>query len=185
MISAYFRNNAADYKKMCAFHLLVARGIRSYISTILFAAVAVAFLVPGILLKSAEFCIGAAVLAALAAAWPFIFVAFQNSRVTKRLRANPEYEKTEQFFSFDESGLSLKLRRAGREEAHDIPYDKIARIYERRDRFYIYIGVSQALIVKKADIEEGKTDELAFLFRTTGKRFREKKKLRRKSEKES
>lgn len=169
-VNACHRNSGADYKRMNAFHLLVARGVRSYATTIVFGAAAIAFLSIALAVKNYTLLVGAAVLLLLAAAWPFLMLALQNGKISKYLRENPNYERAEQFFTFHESGFHLKIRANGREEEHDIPYDAVLRIYERPDRFYIYIGRAQALILKADEIEGG-GESLVPLFAKLGKRF--------------
>lgn len=170
-VNAHHRNSVADYKRMNAFHLLVARGVRTYVSTIVFGIAAFAFLLIALIVKNYTFLAGAAALFLLAAAWPFITLAMQNGKISKYLRENRTYEKSEQFFTFGESGFHLKICADGREEEYDIPYEQVLRIYERADRFYIYIGRAQALILKKDEIEGGGT-ALTPLFVPLGKRFR-------------
>lgn len=92
-----------------------------------------------------------------------------------------EFFKDAAVFCFDENSVTLKLKAGDREEEYEIPYEQIAGIYERKDLFYVYIGKTQALIVPKENLEGGSADDLAQLFRKTGKRFKEKKSLRKKT----
>lgn len=170
-IHAHHKNSAEDYKQMNAFHLLVARGVRTYVSPIVFAAAAVVFLLIALLVKNYTFLAGSIVLFLLAAAWPFLTLALQNGKIAKRLRENPNYERSEQFYTFREGGFHLRVRANGREEEYDLAYDDVLRIYERPDRFYIYIGRAQALILKDAEIEGGK-EALRPVFAALGMRFR-------------
>lgn len=180
MIQAQYKNNIADYKKLGAFHLLYARGIRTYVNTIVFGVAAIVFLVIALLTKNLAFIAGAGILFVLAAAWPFLMIAVQNGKVNKKLQTNRNYERAVQYFTFKEDGILLKICIGNQTEEHDIPYTQIPRIYERKDRFYIYIGPSQVLIVKKSDIDD--SEGLVSVFRTLGKRFHEQKGLRPKSE---
>lgn len=178
MINGFYRNDLSEYKKFSAFHLFVARGIRTYAYPVVFFIAAVVFCVFGALSQNSLLYIGAAMLFAVSLALPFVTLALQNAKIEKRVRTNSRFMKTQQFFSFGDESLHLKIKAGEEEEEYDIPYAQIPRIYERQRVFYIYIGVSQALILPKSGIEDGKTDELALLFRQIGKRFREKKKLR-------
>ena len=58
--------------------------------------------------------------------------------------------------------------------------DESGNYEQTKQYFYIYIGKSQVLILNKSNITEGSADELAEIFRSLGKRFREKKNLRTK-----
>ncbi len=175
MIKGYYRNSLAEYKRFCAFHLFVARGAQSFAYPILFFGLGVVFCVFGGLSGNSLLFVGAGALFALAIAMPFAMFALQNAKAEKRVRANANYLKTQQFFDFGEESLTLKIKVADREEEYEIPYTKVAKIYERKDLFYIYIGKTQALIVPKSALEGGTADDLARLFRCIGKRFKEKK----------
>ena len=178
MVRAYYKNDLAEHKKLNAFHLLVARGFHTFLFPAFFLAVAACFLAVGIVTGTSVFFAAAAVLAAAAAVLPFLNLYMQNVKTEKNIRAKPDYLKTEQFFLFSGSGFRLTIRVNGHSEDYDVPYDQVLRVYERKEFFYIYIGGSKVLIVKKSDIEENGTDALAAYFRCMGKRFKEKKKLR-------
>ncbi len=167
-----------EYKKLCAFHQFVARGVRAYAYPVLFFAAAVMFLALGIAFGNPAFYAGAGVLFVLACALPPVALAMQNAKLGKKIAQNPDYLKTEQLFQFGEESFRLTIRAGARTEEVEIPYAQVLRIYETKEYFYIYIGRSQALIVGKADITEGSADELAVFLRKLGKRFREKKNLR-------
>lgn len=178
MVKAFHKNNLPEYKKLCAFHQFVARGVRAYAYPVLFFAAAVMFLALGIAFGNPAFYAGAGVLFVLACALPPVALAMQNAKLGKKIAQNPDYLKTEQLFQFGEESFRLTIRAGARTEEVEIPYAQVLRIYETKEYFYIYIGRSQALIVGKAGITEGSADELAVLFRKLGKRFREKKNLR-------
>lgn len=175
MVKGYHKNNVADYKRACAFHQFAARGVRAYAYPILFLLAAVALLIIGIFAKNVALCIGAVILFVLAVALPFITLAMQNAKIEKKVRNSRDYLKTEQFFTFEEDSLRLTVQAGSRAESYDIPYAQIPRVYERKDRYYIYIGVSQILILKKKNLREGSAAELTELFRRLGKRFKEKR----------
>ncbi len=178
MIQAYYKNDLAEYKKLCAFHLFVARGFHTYIFPVFFLVVAFGFLAIGIVIENSAMYIGAAVLLLASVGMPFLNLYMQNVKIEKSVRANPNYLKTEQYFSFEDKQFHLTIRVNGHSEEYDIPYDQVLRVYERKDNFYLYIGGSKVLILKKSGIETGKTDALAEYFRCMGKRFKEKASLR-------
>ena len=178
MIQAYYKNDLNEYKKLCAFHLFVARGVHTYIFPVFFLVVSVGFLAIGIVIENFAMYIGAAVLFAASVGLPFLNLYMQNVKIEKSMRANPNYLKTEQYFSFSETRFHLIIRVNGRSEEYDIPYDQVLRVYERKENFYLYIGGSKVLILNKSGIEEGKVDALAEYFRCMGKRFKEKVSLR-------
>ena len=96
------------------------------------------------------------------------------------MATNRNYNLTEQYFTFTQDGISLRIRMNEHTADYEIPYKQILKIFETKQNFYIYIGKQQALILNKNDIDEGTIDELSGLFRKgAGKRFREKKNLRR------
>ncbi len=175
MVKGYHKNNVEDYKRACAFHQFVARGIRAYAYPILFLLAAVALLIIGIVAENAALNIGAAILFALSVALPFITLAMQNTKIDKKVRESRDYLKTEQFFTFEKESLRLTIQAGSRVESYDIPFAQIPRVYARKDRYYIYIGASQILILKRQNIREGSAEELNELFRSLGKRFREKR----------
>ena len=74
----------------------------------------------------------------------------------------------------------MKIEAGKHTEELEIPYSQVPRIHETKQYFYIYIGKSQVLILNKSNITEGSADELAEIFSSLGKRFREKKNLRTK-----
>lgn len=174
MVRAEYRNNAREYKRFCAFHLLYARGVRAYIFPVLFLLFAVFLVVMGILSGNTLLYVGAAVLLVAAVATPLLGVWVQNARIDKRLRADRQYEKVTQTFLFSQEGLHLTICRGEHTEEYTIPYAQMPRVYERRDVYYIYIGSSQALILRKCDIQEDTAGELQGYFRTLGKHFRAK-----------
>lgn len=178
MVKAFHKNNLPEYKKLCAFHQFVARGVRAYAYPILFLLAAVLFLIIGIMSGNAVFYLGAGILFLAAAALPLITLAMQNSKIEKKVSQNPDYLKTEQLFQFGEETFRLTIKVGSRTEEMEIPYAQVPRVHETKEYFYIYIGKSQVLILNKANITEGSADELAAVFRGLGKRFREKKKLR-------
>ncbi len=181
MIQGYYKNSLAEYKRFCVFHLFVARWAQSFAYPILFLGIGIVFCVFGGLSGNSILFFGAGVLFAVAVIMPFAMQALQKAKAEKRVRVNVNFLKTQQFFGFDESSMTLKLKVADREEEYEIPYGQIAKIYERKDLFYLYIGKSQALIVPKNNLEGGSADDLARIFRKTGKRFKEKKSLRKKT----
>ena len=172
MVYAEYRNNAGEYKRFCAFHLLYARGIRTYLFPALFCLLAIFFGTMAVVSANALLYVAAAVLLIAAAALPFLNVWIQNGKINKRLRKDNSYEKITQSFTFSESGIHLIIKSRGKTEEYDIPYSQVPRIYERKDVYYIYIGASQALIVRKADIREDVPGELQGYFRSLGKRYR-------------
>lgn len=178
MITGQYKNDLGEYKRFSAYHLFVARGIRSYLYPIAFSLFGVVLLVAGIAVSNSTLVFGGAVLFAAALALPAVTLALQNAKIEKNVRANQNFLRTHQYFSFSEEGIRLTIKVQERQEEYDIPYANVLRIYERKDVFYIYIGRSQALIVPKSQLEGGTPDELACLFRVLGKRFREMKKLR-------
>ncbi len=178
MVNAYYKNSLKEYKKLCTFHTFVARGPRTYAFPILFFLFSIAFFVMGFLSDNSLLFVAAVVLFLAAFLLPLFNLWFQNGKVEKNVRKNPRYEKTEQFFEFDKTKFHLRICVGGQVEEYDIPYDRVLRIYERRDNFYLYIGGAQVLILNKSGVEAGKVDELAELFRAAGDRFREKKKFR-------
>lgn len=180
MVRAFHRNNLPEYKKLCAFHQFVSRGARAYAYPILFLIAAAVFLVIGIASGNAVFYVGAGVLFVLAVALPLITLALQNAKIDKKVVQNPNYLKTEQYFQFGEESFRLTIKVGSHTEEMEVPYAQVPRVHETKEYFYIYIGRSQVLILNKANITEGTADELAAIFRTLGKRFREKKKLRAK-----
>lgn len=178
MVKAFHKNNLAEYKKLCAFHQFVARGVRAYMYPILFFVAAVLFLFLGVMSGNAVFYVGMGILFALTAALPLITLAMQNAKIEKKVAHNPEYLKTEQLFQFGEESFRLTIKAGNRTEEMEIPYAQVPRVHETKEYFYIYIGKSQVLILNKANITEGSADGLALIFRSLGKRFREKKNLR-------
>ena len=178
MVKAHHKNNLAEYKKLCAFHQFVARGIRAYAYPILFLAAAGLFLALGIAFGNAALYAGAGILFAAAFALPLLTLAAQNAKIEKKVTAEPGYLRTEQFFEFGKDSFLLKIKAGERAEEMDVPYAQVPRIHETKEFFYIYIGRAQVLILNKADITDGSADELAEIFRSLGKRFREKKGLR-------
>lgn len=180
MVKAFHRNNLPEYKRLCAFHQFVARGVRAYAYPILFLFAAVMLLCVGIAVKNAALYAGAAILFVAAIALPLITLAMQNAKIDKKVTQNPDYLKTEQFFQFEEESFRLKIEAGKHTEELEIPYSQVPRIHETKQYFYIYIGKSQVLILNKSNITEGSADELAEIFRSLGKRFREKKNLRTK-----
>ena len=181
MIQGFYKNNLAEYKRFCVFHLFVARGAQSLAYPILFLGLGIVFCVFGGLSGNKILFLGAGALFAVAVIMPFAMQALEKSKAEKRVRANTVFLKTQQFFCFNETSMSLKLKVADREEEYEIPYTQIAKIYERKDLFYVYIGKTQALIVPKNSLEGGSADDLVQIFRTIGKRFKEKKLLREKT----
>lgn len=179
MVKAYYKNNLAQYKKLCAFHLFVARGIRSYSFPILFLVFSGAFFAVAALSKNSILYVAAVILLLLSFFMPLITLAMQNAKIEKNVRNNKNYEKTEQFYEFYQDHFHLLIRVGGDTEEYDVPYSQVLRIYERKDNFYMYIGGTQVLILDKNLIEEQKVDELAYCFRALKKRFKEKKKLRK------
>ena len=172
MVYAEYRNNVGEYKRFCAFHLLYARGIRTYLFPALFCLFSILFVIMAVTASNALLYVGAAILLVVAALLPFLNVWIQNGKINKRLRLDGSYEKITQSFLFSESGIRLEIRTKGKTEEYDIPYTQVLRIYERNDVYYIYIGASHALIVRKADLREDSPGELHGYFRTLGKRFR-------------
>lgn len=172
MVYAEYRNNVDEYKRFCAFHLLYARGIRSYIFSVFFCLLAILFVVMAAITSNALLYVGAAVLLIVAIALPLLGVWAQNGKINKRIRQDDSFVKATQSFLFSESGIHLTVRSRGKSEEYDIPYTRIPRIFERKDVYYIYIGATQALIVRKADIREDVPGELRGYFRTLGKRYR-------------
>ena len=179
MVKAFHKNNLPDYKKLGAFHLLYARGIRAYAYPILFLLSAALFLGIGIGIGNATLYAVAGILLALAVALPFITLAMQNAKLDKKMQLNPDYLKTEQFYVFEgQESFHMTIRAGGRSEEVEIPFVQVPRIYETKQYFYMYVGKSQVLILNKNNITAGSADELAAIFRTLGKQFKEKKKLR-------
>ena len=109
MVKGYHKNNVEDYKRACAFHQFVARGIRAYAYPILFLLAAVALLIIGIVAENAALNIGAAILFALSVALPFITLAMQNTKIDKKVRESRDYLKTEQFFTFEKENTEVKI----------------------------------------------------------------------------
>lgn len=181
MIRCQYKNDLEEYKRFCVFHLFVARGAQSFAYPILFFGIGIVLCVFGGLSGNSILFVGAGALFAVAVIMPFAMQALQKSKAEKRVRANANFLKTQQFFCFDENSVTLKLKAGDREEEYESPYEQIAGIYERKDLFYVYIGKTQALIVPKENLEGGSADDLAQLFRKTGKRFKEKKSLRKKT----
>ena len=172
MVYAEYRNNVDEYKRFCAFHLLYARGIRIYVFPTFFCLLAVLFVVMAAVTGNALLYVMAAILLIAAVALPFLSVWVQNGKINKRLRLDDSYEKITQTFLFSDGGIRLTIKSRGKAEDYDIPYSQVPRIYERKDVYYIYIGASQALIVRKADIREDVPGELQGYFRSLGKRYR-------------
>ncbi len=178
MIEVSHKNTLQEYKKLCAFHMFVARGMRAYIFPAFFFILAVCFLVIAVFAGSGVCYAAAAILFVISFLLPLITLYLQNTKIEKNIRQNPNYTKTEQVYRFEESGFHLRISIGDRVEEHDIPYAQVLRVYERKKYFYIYIGGSQVLILSKDNFSAETANELAFSFRVLGKRFREKKKLR-------
>lgn len=172
MVYAEYRNNVDEYKRFCAFHLLYARGIRTYLFPILFCLLAALFVVMAAVTGNTLLYVMSAILLIVAVGLPFLGVWVQNGKINKRMRLDDSYEKITQSFVFSENGLQLTVKSRGKTEEYDIPYSKVPRIYERKDVYYIYIGTTQAMIVRKADIREDIPGELQGYFRSLGKRYR-------------
>lgn len=179
MVKAFHKNNLPEYKRLCAFHQFVARGMRAYAYPILFSVSAAVLLIVGFIAGNTVLFAGAGVLFVSAAALPFITLAVQNAKIDKKVRMNADYLKTEQYFQFEEDRFRLKICQGSRSEEIEVPYSQVPRVHETKGYFYIYVGKSQVLILNKANITEGSADELASVFRALGKRFREKKKMRK------
>lgn len=175
MVTAEYKNDLRKFKQFSAFHLLVARGIRSYAFPIVFWVFGILMFVAAIVSKNTVLYVAAAVLVLIGFFLPFLFVWMQNGRINKRYRGDDGYEKIRQIFSFSQSGLHLLLKARGKEEEYDMPYEQILRIYELKDVYYVYIGAAHALIIEKASVREDYEGELKGYFRTIGKRFREKR----------
>ena len=172
MVYAEYRNNVDEYKRFCAFHLLYARGIRTYLFPILFCLLAALFVVMAAVTGNTLLYVMSAILLIVAVGLPFLGVWVQNGKINKRMRLDDSYEKITQSFVFSENGLQLTVKSRGKTEEYDIPYSKVPRIYERKDVYYIYIGTTQALILRKAGIKEDEPGELQKFFEILGKRFR-------------
>ncbi len=178
MITGQYKNDLGEYKRFSAYHLFVARGIRSYLYPIALFVFGVVLASAGIAVSNGTLVFGGAILLAVGLALPAITLALQNAKVEKSVRANPNFLRTHQYFTFTEEGIRLTIKVQEQQEEYEIPYANVLRIFERKDVFYIYIGRMQALIVPKSQLEGGTPDELAQMFRALGKRFREMKKLR-------
>ncbi len=182
MITAYHKNELSEYKRMAAFHRLVACGFRTYLfPAFLFLAGALLF-VFAVLSGNGVLYGGGAVLIVFSVAVLFAAIFVQNARIEKNVRNNPNYLESEHEYAFTEEGIRLCVRCRGAEEQHEIPWESVVRVYERKDRFYLYLSRTQALILPKKDITSGSADDLALLFRIKGKQFKEMKKLRGKGE---
>ena len=172
MVYAEYRNNVDEYKRFCAFHLLYARGIRTYLFPAFFCLFAVLLIVMAVLSSNEVLYAGAAVLLIVAALLPPLNVWIQNGKINKRMRLDDSYEKVTQSFIFSAGGIHLSVRARGKTEEYDIPYSQVLRVYERKYVYYIYIGTTQALILRKAGIKEDEPGELQKFFEILGKRFR-------------
>ena len=180
MVKAHYKNDLTEYKRFGIFHTLHARWWYIAMFSTLFLLIGAGLLVSGILSADAGILSCAAVSLAFAIAYPFLNVFFQISRIKKSVATNRNYNLTEQYFTFTQDGISLRIRMNEHTADYEIPYKQILKIFETKQNFYIYIGKQQALKKKKNDIDEGTIDELSGLFRKgAGKRFREKKNLRR------
>lgn len=172
MVYAEYRNNVDEYKRFCAFHLLYARGIRIYVFPAFFCLLAILFVVMAAVTGNAVLYVMAAILLIIAVALPFLSVWIQNGKINKRMRLDDSYEKVTQSFIFSAGGIHLSVRARGKTEEYDIPYSQVLRVYERKYVYYIYIGTTQALILRKAGIKEDEPGELQKFFEILGKRFR-------------
>lgn len=182
MITARHKNELSEYKRMAAFHLFVARGFRTYLFPVFLFLAGAALFVFAALSGNGALYVGAAALIVFAGLIPLGAVWVQNARIEKNVRINPNYLDSEHEYAFSEDGFHLCIRCRGAKEEHDVPWDMVVRIYERKDCFYLYLSRTQALILPKRDIAGGSVDDLAALFRVKGKQFKEQKRLRGKEQ---
>ena len=180
MVRASYTNDLRDLKKLCAFHLFVARGPQTFAVSAMFALIAVFFFVMSAVGGNAALgCTAGAVLLAAAAILPLIRFFLQSAKMKKAAASNPNYTATLQEYTFGEENFTLRICVRGKEEEYAIPYAQVLRAYETKEYFYLYIGGGKVLILPKGAITEGSADELAACLRAMGKRFREKRSCRR------
>lgn len=177
MVYAEYQNSIIDYKRFCRFHLLKARGIKTYIVSLLFFVFGVFFIIMAVTVQNPALYGVAVILFGLAIALPFLYLWLQNVKINKRFRGDQLYEKIKHFFVFSENGLRLTIKAKGKEEDYEIPYSQMLRVYERNDVFYIYIGAMHALIIPKIAIREDQKGELKDYFCLLGKHFKGNQKL--------
>ncbi len=78
--------------------------------------------------------VGAGALFAVAVIMPFAMQALQKSKAEKRVRANANFLKTQQFFCFDENSVTLKLKAGDREEdCRDLRAERFVLCIYRKD----------------------------------------------------
>lgn len=71
-----------------------------------------------------------------------------------------------------------EMKATGTDFSASIAYDKIYRIYETKDNFYIYLDRNQAYILTKKGFEDGKLETLVpFLKEKLQKKYKDKKKV--------
>ena len=63
-------------------------------------------------------------------------------------------------FSFEENNIKLFSESKARKGSSELPYSALTRIDESKTTFYLFVNKSSALIITKASITQGSTDDL-------------------------
>ena len=63
-------------------------------------------------------------------------------------------------FSFEDSAIKIESKSKKRNGSSEIPYSAFTRIDESGTTFYLFVNKTSALIITKASITDGTTDEL-------------------------